>query len=115
MDWLNNRTPEPTPALAARNKEQRGIGNDTTGRLLCPIDYDWEDPEYIAGFFALSSWSETRIRVRAKLRNANPGFDIASSFFLCCLYEDETGDLESPEAGFLKGPLLVRVSSKFSQ
>ena len=37
------------------------------------------------------------------------GFDFASSFFLCCLYENEAGDPESPYVGFLKGPLLVRV------
>jgi hypothetical protein len=38
-----------------------------------------------------------------------PGFDFASSFFLRCLYENEAGDPESPDVGFLKGPLLVRV------
>ena len=38
-----------------------------------------------------------------------PGFDFASSFFLRCLYENEAGDPESPDVGFLQGPLLVRV------
>ena len=46
--------------------------------------------------------------IRAKLRDG--GLDIASSYFLRCLYEKETGDLDCPEEGFLKGPLLVRVS-----
>jgi len=49
-------------------------------------------------------------RVRTKLRNADPGFDITSSFFLRCLYDGEKGDPESPEEGFLKGDLLLRVS-----
>ena len=40
-----------------------------------------------------------------------PGFDFASSFFLRCLYENEAGDPESPDVGFLKGPLLVRVGN----
>jgi len=48
--------------------------------------------------------------IRAKLRDAAPGYDITSSFFLCCLYKGEDGDLENPLDGFLKGPLLVRVS-----
>ena len=47
--------------------------------------------------------------VRAKLRNADPGYDFTSSFFLHCLYEDESGDPNSPDVGFLKGPLLIRV------
>jgi hypothetical protein len=38
-----------------------------------------------------------------------PGFDFTSSFFLRCLYENEAGDPESPDVGFLKGPLLVCV------
>lgn len=44
-DWLNSRRPAPIPALSARDKEERGISNDFTGRLLCPIDYDWDDLE----------------------------------------------------------------------
>jgi len=48
--------------------------------------------------------------VRAKLRNAEPDFDMASSFFLRCLYENEDGNPDSAGDGFLKGPLLVRVS-----
>ncbi len=47
--------------------------------------------------------------VRAKLRNADPGYNYASSMFLRCLYEKEDGDPDSPEVGFLKGPLLLRV------
>ena len=48
--------------------------------------------------------------VRAKLRNGEPNFEMASTFFLRCLYENEDGNPNSPEDGFLKGPLLVRVS-----
>jgi hypothetical protein len=50
------------------------------------------------------------VSIRAKLRNGDPGYDITSNFFLRCLYDGESGDPESPEKGFLKGPLLVRVS-----
>jgi hypothetical protein len=48
--------------------------------------------------------------VCAKLRNGEPNFNMASSFFLHCLYENENGNPNSPEDGFLKGPLLVRIS-----
>jgi hypothetical protein len=49
--------------------------------------------------------------IRAKLRNADPGYDPTSSFLLRCLYEGEEGDPDSPDVGFLKGPLLIRVST----
>ena len=50
--------------------------------------------------------------VHAKLRNAEPGYDFStSSYFLWCLYEGESGDPNSPDIGFLKGPLLIHVSS----
>ena len=49
--------------------------------------------------------------IRTKLRNADPGYDFTSSFFLRCLYEGESGDPNSPDVGFLKGPLLIRVST----
>lgn len=49
------------------------------------------------------------VSVHAKLRNATLGYKFASSFFLRCLYENEDGDPDSPEVGFLKGPLLLHV------
>jgi len=33
------------PILSSKGKDERGISNNTTGRLICPIDYDWDDPE----------------------------------------------------------------------
>jgi len=48
--------------------------------------------------------------IRAKLWDTAPGYNITSSFFLHCLYKGEDGDPEHPLEGFLKGPLLVRVS-----
>jgi len=96
-DWLNNRGHSDTrlsagESLSANKKEERGISHDVTGRLLCPIDYDWDDPQ-----------------VRANLRDAAPGYNYTHGFFLRCLYLDEAGDPEDPEEGFLKGPLLVRA------
>ena len=33
--------------ISSREKEECGISNNITGGLLCPIDYDWDDPEYV--------------------------------------------------------------------
>ena len=34
----------PDTLLDQDTREGRGLQNDYTGRLLCPIKYDWEDP-----------------------------------------------------------------------
>ena len=31
--------------LSATHRLERGISNDVTGHLLCPIEYDWDDPQ----------------------------------------------------------------------
>ena len=42
---LNNRANDPVrPPLDLYTRDGRGLQNDFTGRLLCPIKYDWEDP-----------------------------------------------------------------------
>jgi len=30
--------------LSSKGKAERGISNNVTGYLLCPIDYEWKDP-----------------------------------------------------------------------
>lgn len=51
-EWLNSRPQNSAESdampmrLSAKVKEDRGISNDVTGRLLCPIEYDWDDMEY---------------------------------------------------------------------
>lgn len=96
--------------LSAKNKSERGICNDVTGRLLCPIEFDWDDLEYVTYGTSSSLWLIVLFSVRAKIRNGDRKYDISSSFFLRCLYEEEDGDDLCPEEGFLKGPLLLRVS-----
>ncbi len=51
-NWLNdcgrsNARLSAGASLSANKKEGRGISHDVTGRLLCPINYDWDDPEYV--------------------------------------------------------------------
>jgi hypothetical protein len=41
-NWLNKAYPTPTP-LDISTRANRGIKHETTGRLLCPIEYDWTD------------------------------------------------------------------------
>ena len=42
---LNNRASGPVdPPLDLYTRDGRGLQNDLTGRLLCPIQYDWDNP-----------------------------------------------------------------------
>ncbi len=37
----------PNPPLNTKCRSDRGLENDITGRLLCPIEYDWEDEKWV--------------------------------------------------------------------
>lgn len=45
VDWLNKAS--STVRLDADDRSTCGLQHDTTGQLLCPIEYDWSDLEYM--------------------------------------------------------------------
>jgi hypothetical protein len=50
-EWLNDSDRSNAHTrISARAKEERGINNDVTGCLICPIDYTWDDPECVILF-----------------------------------------------------------------
>ncbi|KAF5367844.1 hypothetical protein D9615_010572 [Tricholomella constricta] len=95
--WLN-QSPKTQPPLNPDDRALRGLQHDTTGALLCPLEYDWDDKEY-------------DFTVRTKLRTCEDGFDVYSSFYARCFYKSGKGDLEDVEKGFLRGSLLVKTFS----
>jgi len=50
--WVN-QTCSPSAPLNLKNRDHRGFQNDFTSRLLCPIEYSWDDLEYVItiGYF----------------------------------------------------------------
>ncbi|KAG6838414.1 hypothetical protein C0991_011770, partial [Blastosporella zonata] len=42
--WLN-KLPSTEPVLNPDNRSNRGLQHNTTGRFLCPIEFDWDDLE----------------------------------------------------------------------
>lgn len=47
VSWIDEIFGPSKPALKPRSKDERGFGNDFTGRLLCPGEFDWDDETYV--------------------------------------------------------------------
>ncbi|KAI9573028.1 hypothetical protein HD554DRAFT_2035474 [Boletus coccyginus] len=43
VHWLMEGTPKPDPPLSISDKSGRGFYNDMTGKLLCLVDYNWNN------------------------------------------------------------------------
>ncbi|KAJ3771939.1 hypothetical protein FB446DRAFT_789171 [Lentinula raphanica] len=94
-DWLNQRTPAPQPHIDRQTRIGRGFTHELTGRLLCPVDFNWDDQTTQAEIRAIGQRSVVK--------------DSTLPFFLTFMYKNETGDAENPLKGWLQGPLLVKM------
>ncbi|KAG2061626.1 hypothetical protein BDR06DRAFT_869889, partial [Suillus hirtellus] len=83
--WLNKSSPPPNPPIHSHNKTGCGFYNNATAKLLCPVDFNWADPNY-----------ELNFQVTAHLW---PSF----------LYRDGEYDWEDPTKGLFKGFFLIRM------
>jgi hypothetical protein len=54
--WLNSRS-STTMHLDPEDRKDRGLQNDIMGRLLCPIDFDWDNPECVPSVCVLVTCS----------------------------------------------------------
>ncbi|KAG8212833.1 hypothetical protein J3R82DRAFT_11133 [Butyriboletus roseoflavus] len=90
--WLMEQTPCPEPVIQSRDKASHGFNHDVTGRLLCPVDYNWEDAS-----------------VRAAIRNYHPDFLVMAFSWPRYLYENGVYDPKNPSKGLFKGGLLLKV------
>lgn len=45
IDWITPRGQTLQPPLMRNVKTDRGFFHPSTGELLCPIDYDWNDAQ----------------------------------------------------------------------
>jgi hypothetical protein len=43
VEWVNDLYGVSVPPLRTNSKDERGLCNDHTGRLLCPGEYNWDD------------------------------------------------------------------------
>ncbi|KAJ3741037.1 hypothetical protein DFH05DRAFT_1462884 [Lentinula detonsa] len=70
----------------------RGLQNDITGCLLCPVQFDWDD-----------------IEVRAAVRKFDKDFDFAAHAHARCFYRDDRANPDDLDEGFLQSHLLLQV------
>jgi len=47
VEWVNKLYGASNPPLRGNSKDERGLENEHTGRLLCPSEYPWDDLEYL--------------------------------------------------------------------
>ncbi|KJA24322.1 hypothetical protein HYPSUDRAFT_200549 [Hypholoma sublateritium FD-334 SS-4] len=90
--WLNKEygKEDDFEMLDPKERTGRGLHNYVTGRLLCPVDYDWDVPEIYTDIIEGT-------------------IDISEDYFLRCFYPNGNGDPSHYERGFLKSGLLVNV------
>ncbi|KAG2347683.1 hypothetical protein BDR05DRAFT_875480, partial [Suillus weaverae] len=85
--WLMHTSPTPNPVISHRDKSCRGFYHDATGKLLCPVDYDWDDA----------------------IRNYHPDYRVTCYSWPSYLYKDGRYDPTNPTKGLFKGELLVKA------
>ncbi|KAG1838894.1 hypothetical protein F4604DRAFT_1597725, partial [Suillus subluteus] len=90
--WLMQMVLTPNPSIQCRDKYGHGFYHDVTGRLLCPVDYNWNDAI-----------------VQEAIRSYHPDYRVTSYSWPSFLYKDGQYDATNPTKGFLKGELLVKA------
>ncbi len=105
--WLNSAH-APSPPFNTKCRSDRGMENDITGRLLCPIEYDWDDEPSVSScdFFLRVPEHFSLVFV---MESARGTINISEDYFLRCFYPYGTGDPDNVEKGFLRSGLLVKV------
>ncbi|KAG2113262.1 hypothetical protein BD769DRAFT_1673798 [Suillus cothurnatus] len=90
--WLMQNTLPPCPVIQGQNKIGRGFNNNVTGRLICPVDYDWNDPV-----------------VQQGIRDYHPDYHVMAHSWPAFLYKDEVYDPSNPTDGLFRGKLLLKI------
>ncbi|KAG2131895.1 hypothetical protein BD769DRAFT_1666362 [Suillus cothurnatus] len=87
--WVNIEC-HPTPLIRADDKHHRGFVSDACGRLLCPAEWQWDDPA-----------------VRAGIRDRTTAYIVSENSWPLFLYEGYEASVENLERGLMKSKLLV--------
>ncbi|KIN98941.1 hypothetical protein M404DRAFT_156486, partial [Pisolithus tinctorius Marx 270] len=91
ISWLMERCPTLNPVLDSHRKSSRGFNHEVTGRLLCPVDYDWDNPS-----------------VKAGIQEYHPDYLVTAYSWPSFLYKGKY-DPKNPTDGLFQGELLIRA------
>ncbi|KAG1887406.1 uncharacterized protein F5891DRAFT_1223337 [Suillus fuscotomentosus] len=89
-EWVN-REFKPASLVDPNDKHSRGFAHDVCGKLLCPAELDWDNPE-----------------VRAGIRNRSDGYIVTDLSFPAYLYDKYTANPDDLEEGLFKGKILIQ-------
>ncbi|KAG1734857.1 hypothetical protein EDD22DRAFT_852434 [Suillus occidentalis] len=87
--WVNVEY-SPIPLIMPGDKHHRGFVNNACGKLLCPVEWHWED--------AL---------VKAGIRDRTTAFIVSENSWPSFMYENYTADTKNLERGLMKLKLLL--------
>jgi hypothetical protein len=106
IDWITPKGGSLVPPLAHNVKFDQGFHHDRTGALLCPINLDWSDNEYIVLPIQRTHILKS-FRTKEKLRSGE--LVTTGDEWPAFLYQDYTCDLDNPWKGLFHSSLLVKV------
>ncbi|KAG1880607.1 hypothetical protein C8R48DRAFT_588307 [Suillus tomentosus] len=87
--WVNNDC-RPTPLIRTTDKHRRGFVSDACGKLLCPAEWQWDDPV-----------------IRAGIRDRTAAFIVSENSWPLFMYQDYDADVKNLERGLMKSKLLI--------
>jgi hypothetical protein len=111
LDWIVPEGGTLNPPIARNNKTNRGFNHDQIGALMCPVDYDWSNLEYVF-FIHYMAVTDNTSRVRSKLRSSE--LPVNGDHWPIFLYKECSYNPDDPWDGLLRSKLLVTVSSFFA-
>lgn len=106
LDWVTPQGQTLSPPLTRNRKDDRGFKHERTGALLCPIDLDWSNAEYV---IALVPSCAALIFHRTKEKLKSGTITVCGDQWPMMLYSGLYDPLD-PWNGLLRNYILVRVS-----
>ncbi|KAG1740139.1 uncharacterized protein EDB91DRAFT_1053375 [Suillus paluster] len=91
ISWLSECTPPPDPILYTYDKTGHGFYNNATGRLLCPVNHDWNNSD-----------------VQQYIWDYHPDYRVTAYSWPTLLYDGHY-NARNPRDGLFKGKLLLKT------
>lgn len=110
--WLMHGRPTLELILEPHKKTGRGFYHDATARLICPVDYNWSNVQYV-----YSPWLQLMVhflmisctRHRANIRNFHPDYLVTADSWPHFVYKNDMYDPKDPVKGLFKNAMLMKV------